>query len=72
MEFINLYEWCQTVTPDQLPECPFALSSTSTIVDKAVWLHSLQGDARRGPNAARAKWGALQQDLRDLYALVRG
>ena len=61
----DLFCWVQAVTPDMLPEAPFPLGHGVTVLDPARWLASVQRDAR-SELRPRAKWGALQEDLRRL------
>jgi len=70
MEFLNLYEWVQTVTPDMLPAAPFAASDGVTVLDSGLWLESVQAEARCGPAGPRAKYGAIQADMRRIYELT--
>lgn len=70
MDFVNLYEWIGTITPDTLPPAPFESGAGGRVTDTAKWLASLQSDARGGPKSPRARWGSLQADLRRVYELT--
>lgn len=71
---LNLFEWIQTVTVDQLPAGHIQLHPAVMVLDqdKARWLATLQRDAAKGPDSARARTGVLCEDLRRVYALIRG
>ncbi|MBN1518159.1 hypothetical protein JXA32_16475 [Candidatus Sumerlaeota bacterium] len=68
-DFINLYEWIQTVAVADLPPAPFKLHKGVIVIDAQKFLESLQADA--GPNHPRAAYGALQDDLRELRNLLK-
>lgn len=53
-----------------LPRTPFALGAHMTITDPAKFYEALASDIRQGPKSARARYGALQKDLRELHFLV--
>lgn len=65
-DFVNLYEWIQTVKPDDFPPAPFKFTPWLTILD---WDKFLAGLRRSGRDSSRARTGALQEDLRRLYDL---
>jgi len=46
----------------------FELRSGVTVIDPVAFHVSLKGDIATGPNGARARLGALQNDLRDYVA----
>ena len=50
---------------------PFELCQGVTILDPARWWRSIEGDIEAGPNGPRARYGAVQGDLRRLYDLIR-
>lgn len=64
---VDLFAWVQTVTPDMLPSGPILLGPCVTVMDPARWLTAVQLSARNGTASPRARYGALQHDLRDLY-----
>jgi hypothetical protein len=75
---VDFYQWVETMAPGDLPRGPFRFSVGTddrrhecniTITNPAKWLLSLQTDARRGDEHPRARYGALQEDLRRLYEL---
>ena len=70
MDFVNLFEWIGSITIDALPSAPFESGAGGRVIDAAKWLASLQSDARGGPKSPRAKYGALQADLRRVYELT--
>jgi hypothetical protein len=51
-----------------LPAPPFKLA-VGTVIDSAKFLERLQDDARKGDSSPRAKYGALQQDIRETLAI---
>lgn len=55
---------------DDLPAAPFDFGPAETVVDAAKFLYWLQADVRRGPSGPRARYGALQSDLRRLSQCV--
>jgi hypothetical protein len=69
MDWLDLYEWIQTVSPEDLPPAPIALGPQITVTNTAAWLRSLQQDAKLRGKAPRARYGALQDDLRRAYEL---
>lgn len=69
---VNLFEWIQTVRPEQLPEAPFSTAPGQTVCDGAGWLRAVQRDAILGNESPRARWGALQEDLRWIYNHIKG
>lgn len=71
MDFVDLFAWIQTVTPDQLPDT-IQLESAVTVFDKVKWLSKIQEDSQDREKAARARYGSLQRDLRLVYELVGG
>ena len=64
-----LIEWFLNTAP---PESPFELQQAVTIVRPAHYWEYLKGDIAAGPNRARSKTGALQDDLRRLHQLFGG
>ena len=64
----RLIDWFSTTTP---PAEPFELCQGVTILDPARWWRSIEGDIGCGPNGPRARYGAVQGDLRRLYALMK-
>lgn len=71
LDWVNLWDWVQAVTPEQLPPAPFELHPKCQVVNSDLWLAKLKEDAlhKRGP---RAKTGAVHADMRRLYELVEG
>ena len=65
-EFVNLYEWIQTVEPGDFPPAPYPFKPWALIVDWEVFIMGLRQEGTRGP---RARTGALHEDLRRLYRL---
>ena len=64
----RLIAWFRTATP---PAEPFELCRGVTILDPARWWRSIEGDIEFGPNGPRARYGAVQRDLRKLHARMR-
>ena len=67
MDFVNLFEWIQTVRPEALPE-RFTVNY-GEVTGRTKWLEALQADATYGPDGPRAKWGAVQADMRRVWEL---
>lgn len=65
--FPNLYEWIHTVGPGDFPPAPLLLRPGVTVEDWEKFICYLQADCKG--RQIRARWGALQQDLRELYLL---
>jgi hypothetical protein len=70
-EFVNLYDWIQTVTLEDLPPVPFEFGGPWCVVVNAErflkWMQS------QGPDSVRARnYGALQNDLRTLKEMLDG
>ncbi len=68
-EVRQLIDWFLTTGA---PAKPFELCRGVTILDPARWWRSIEGDIEAGPNGPRARYGAVQGDLRRLYALMVG
>ncbi len=62
-DFVNLFEWVQTVTPEMLPET-IVIRPGETVCTPGVWLDAIQKAALAGPDGPRARYGALQSELR--------
>ncbi len=63
-ETCKLIDWFS----DTIPQAePFELCKGVTILDPARWWQSINGDVASGPNGPRARYGAVQGDLRRLY-----
>jgi hypothetical protein len=63
-----LIEWFQRCR-SRLPQSPFALWPWARVSDMHRFLGSLDVDIAAGPGGARARLGALQNDLRRLEEL---
>ena len=63
-ETLRLIDWFKTATP---PAERFELCSGVTILDPARWWLSIEGDIGCGPDGPRARYGAVQGDLRKLH-----
>ncbi|MEE9297191.1 MAG: hypothetical protein V3W34_19805 [Phycisphaerae bacterium] len=57
--------WCP-------PAEPFQLKPGITILDPRRWQKSIAADIAQGPSGPRARYGALQDDLRRLHGLRIG
>ena len=64
----RLIDWFLTTSP---PAEPFELCRGVTVLDPARWWRSIEGDIASGPNGPRARYGAVQGDLRRLHALMK-
>ncbi len=60
--------WFLSLPVDTLPVEPFALAPGRTIKDPAKFFAVLRRDLQRGPDAPRARYGAIQNDLQRLRA----
>ncbi len=67
-EMAALIEWFLTTSP---PRSPFTLSKAVVVAHPARWWEALRRDIAAGPHGPRARYGALQQDLRRLGALMK-
>ncbi len=54
------------------PGEPFQLKPGITILDPRRWRQSIAADIAQGPSGPRARYGALQDDLRRLHAMFGG
>ena len=68
-ELAGLIEWFASWVP--LAE-PFQLKLGITILDPQRWRQSIAADIAQGPSGQRARYGALQDDLRRLHGLFGG
>ncbi len=67
-EMLTLIRWFLGTQP---PTEPFELSKGVTVIRPALWWTATRRDIAAGPNGPRARYGALQQDLRRLAALMK-
>ena len=67
-ETAEIIEWFLTTSP---PREPFTLSKAVVVAHPARWWEALCRDVAAGPHGPRARYGALQQDLRRLAALLK-
>lgn len=65
-----LADFTLLLQPDDLPPAPFRVNAWTIVENPDRFLHSLQADVRRGPAGPRARYGALQRDLRALRQLL--
>ncbi len=61
----RLIEWFQRTPP---PDKPFDLCKGVTVARPDIWWTALMRDIAEGPNGPRARYGAVQADLRRLAA----
>ncbi len=54
------------------PAEPFVLKPGNTVLDPHRWRQSIAADIAQGPCGPRARYGALQDDLRRLHGLFGG
>lgn len=64
----NLIAWFAECK--NLPHSPYELKAAVTIIDSQKFYDSLRMDIQSGPNSARARYGALQQDLQCLKKIT--
>ncbi len=67
-EMLTLIRWFLRTHP---PVAPFELCRGVTILRPALWWTATRRDITAGPSGPRARYGALQQDLRRLAALMK-
>ena len=67
-ETAELIRWFSGAEP---PTKPFELSKGVTVANPAHFWEALRRDIAAGPRGPRARYGALQQDLRRLADLVK-
>ena len=65
-EMLTLIRWFLRTHP---PTTPFELSKGVVVLKPALWWTAMRRDIAAGPNGPRARYGALQEDLRRLAAL---
>ncbi len=63
-ETLALIKWFYGTHP---PTEPFELSRGVTVIRPALWWTAMRRDIAAGPNGPRARYGALQSDLRQLH-----
>lgn len=68
----TLAAWLASLDLVALPAAPFVLKPGVTVLGGEVWLARLKADASQGRHNPRARFGALQDDMRALAALVGG
>ena len=64
-ETLRLIAWFKMATP---PTGPLKLCRAVTILDAARWWRDIESDIGCGPNGPRARYGAVQGDLKKLHA----
>jgi hypothetical protein len=52
------------------PEAPFRLNGHTRVIDADLFYTTLRQDIEAGPNGPRARYGAVQCDLRDLKTIL--
>ncbi len=67
-EMLTLIRWFLGTHP---PAEPFELSKGVVVLKPVLWWTAARRDIATGPNGPRARYGALQQDLRRLADLVK-
>lgn len=70
MKFVELVDWALSLEPSDLPEVPFQLNVCTKVTGKKIFLEALKRDIRKGIKGERARFGALQDDIRNLYKLI--
>lgn len=65
-----LADFILLLTPCDLPESPFPLAPGCTVVDGRKYLAKLKLDLKAGPKSPRARYGALQDEMRSLHSLL--
>jgi len=68
----ELADFALLLTADDLPAVPFTLQPGVTVLSAERFLTWLQADIRRGPLGPRARYGALQGDMRRPREILTG
>jgi len=63
----QLVDWALNLTPDQLPSIPWELEKGKKVIGNEKFLASLQRDLREGPSSPRARTGAIESDLINMW-----
>jgi hypothetical protein len=66
---INLFDWVEQLTPEELPPVPWLLHPSVRVIDNSRFLFALQQDAKRA-TSWRARFGVLHNDMRRLHAVL--
>lgn len=66
-ELREILERLPRLRPEDFPPPPWRLSYLLTVHDTAKWLDSLRIDVAAGPDGARGRLGAIQDDLHALH-----
>ena len=67
-ETVQLIEWSMQTSP---PTQPVELCRGVTVARPGIWWARLRQDIAEGPNGPRARYGAMQADLRRLARAMR-
>ena len=71
VDLAALADWVLLLAPDDLPTTPLEFGGHyCVVVDRCKFIASLQTDIRRGASGPRARYGAIQSDLRRLRDLL--
>lgn len=68
-ETARIIEWFKTTSP---PSEPFELFSHVKVIHPGRWWKNLKADIAAGPKGPRARYGALQADLKRLAEILEG
>ena len=66
----RLMSWALKLEAGDLPPVPWKLNICSTVTGNEKFLKSLQRDIKKGPKGERARFGALQDDVINLWNLI--
>ena len=68
-DVLVIIEWLRNPDP---PAEPFRLDQVVSVSDPPLFWRTIKGDIAAGPTGPRARYGAIQDDLRRLSALFGG
>ncbi len=69
MNMQELIDWALALEPCDLPDVPFQLHKSQVVIGKDKFLTSIKRDIKKGPKGARARFGALQSDVKALWEI---
>lgn len=69
MKMQELMDWALALKPCDLPEPPFVLHQSHTVIGREKFLTALQRDIEKGPAGTRARMGTVQKDVKALWKI---
>ena len=64
------FGWIMQISPGDIPQTPFQLSTGTCVIDGPRFLNQLKAAVIRGESGPRAKWGAIQNDCRQIKIIL--